>query len=52
MADDRLSNSRMTVPVEAARAHGEAALGRLGYDTEAARIIADHVIDAALCGYE
>jgi hypothetical protein len=24
----------------------------IGYDAEEARIIADHVIDAALCGYE
>jgi LDH2 family malate/lactate/ureidoglycolate dehydrogenase len=28
------------------------ALGGLGYDPSEARIIADHVIDAALCGYE
>ena len=30
----------------------EAVLGRIGYDAEEARIIADHVVDAALCGYE
>ena len=24
----------------------------IGYDPEEARILADHVIDAALCGYE
>jgi LDH2 family malate/lactate/ureidoglycolate dehydrogenase len=47
MADDR-----MRLSVEEARALGERALARLGYDAEASRIIADHVIDAALCGYE
>lgn len=30
----------------------EQALERIGYDAEEARIIADHVLDAALCGYE
>jgi LDH2 family malate/lactate/ureidoglycolate dehydrogenase len=30
----------------------EEVLRRIGYDAEDARIIADHVIDAALCGYE
>src|SRR6202171_5306085 len=43
---------RITASVGAARGLGERALGGLGYDREAARIIADHVIDAALCGYE
>ena len=35
-----------------ARDLAEGALRGIGYDDEAARIIADHVIDAALCGYE
>jgi LDH2 family malate/lactate/ureidoglycolate dehydrogenase len=35
-----------------ARELAEAVLGRLGFDAEEARIVADHVIDAALCGYE
>lgn len=37
-----------------AEAHGlaEGALRGIGYDHNEARIIADHVIDAALCGYE
>jgi LDH2 family malate/lactate/ureidoglycolate dehydrogenase len=35
-----------------AREHAEGALRGIGYDAEEARIIADHVIDAALCGYE
>ena len=38
--------------VEEARNHSEGALRGIGYDAEEARIIADHVIDAALCGYE
>ena len=47
MADDRVKLS-----VADARALGERALMRLGYDADAAWIICDHVIDAALCGYE
>src|SRR4029450_11702847 len=38
--------------VAEARELGEAALRGIGYDDDDARIIADHVIDAALCGYE
>ena len=45
-------SARIRLSVEAARALGEGALRGLGYDAEEARIIADHVIDAALCGYE
>src|SRR5690242_14554416 len=41
---------RLTVPV--ARDLAERALHGMGYDGEDSRIIADHVIDAALCGYE
>src|SRR5260221_9989935 len=47
MPDDRL---RLTV--RAARALAERALAGLGYAAEEACIIADHVVDAALCGYE
>jgi LDH2 family malate/lactate/ureidoglycolate dehydrogenase len=47
MAPDRLRLS-----VAEARALGERALAGIGYDAEDARIVADHVIDAALCGYE
>jgi LDH2 family malate/lactate/ureidoglycolate dehydrogenase len=35
-----------------ARALAERALRRVGYAADEARIIADHVLDAALCGYE
>jgi LDH2 family malate/lactate/ureidoglycolate dehydrogenase len=35
-----------------ARALGGAAMRGAGYDDQEARILADHVLDAALCGYE
>src|SRR5919106_1001204 len=41
---------RLTAPE--AQALSEEALRGIGYDAEEARIIADHVMDAALCGYE
>jgi len=47
VSDDRI---RLTAPE--ARAVAEQALARIGYDGEESRIIADHVVDAALCGYE
>jgi LDH2 family malate/lactate/ureidoglycolate dehydrogenase len=47
MAPDRIHLS-----VAEAREHSERALRGIGYDAEEARIIADHAIDAALCGYE
>jgi LDH2 family malate/lactate/ureidoglycolate dehydrogenase len=43
---------RTRLNVDEARALGEGALRGVGYDAEEARIVADHVIDAALCGYE
>ena len=43
---------RTHLSVVEARELAEGALRGIGYDEEAARIIADHVIDAALCGYE
>ena len=45
-------SGRIHLSVAEARALGEAALAGLGYDPAEARIIAAHVIDAALCGYE
>jgi LDH2 family malate/lactate/ureidoglycolate dehydrogenase len=47
-----MSSDRVHLSVEEARALGEGALRGIGYDAEEAGIIADHVIDAALCGYE
>jgi L-2-hydroxycarboxylate dehydrogenase (NAD+) len=47
-----MSSGRIRLTVADARELGEAALRGLGYPDEDARIVADHVIDAALCGYE
>src|ERR1700745_2579657 len=47
-----MSAEKVHLSVDEARALGEGALRRIGYDAEEARIVADHVIDAALCGYE
>ena len=47
-----MSADRIHLSVVEAREHSERALRGIGYDAEEARIIADHAIDAALCGYE
>ena len=47
-----MTDARLRMSVDDARALGERALRGIGYDRKEARIIADHVIDAALCGYE
>jgi LDH2 family malate/lactate/ureidoglycolate dehydrogenase len=47
-----MTEARVRLSVAQARELGEAALGGIGYAEDEARIIADHVIDAALCGYE
>src|SRR5205809_754423 len=47
-----MSSDRIHLGVDEARALGERALRGIGYDAAEAWIIADHVIDAALCGYE
>jgi LDH2 family malate/lactate/ureidoglycolate dehydrogenase len=43
---------RVSLSVADARDLAEGALRGIGYHDDEARIIADHVIDAALCGYE
>jgi LDH2 family malate/lactate/ureidoglycolate dehydrogenase len=43
---------RVHLTVEEARSIGERAMRGAGCDPEDARILTDHVIDAALCGYE
>ena len=43
---------RVHLSVADARELAEGALAGIGYDDEEARIIADHAVDAALCGYE
>jgi len=47
-----MAQDRVRLTVKDARALSEAALTGIGYDAEEARIIADHMVDAALCGYE
>ena len=47
-----MSSDRIRLNVAKARRHSQLALVGLGYEAEEAAIIADHAIDAALCGYE
>jgi LDH2 family malate/lactate/ureidoglycolate dehydrogenase len=49
---DGTGNDRIRLTVDEARALGEAAMRGAGFDNEDARILTDHVLDAALCGYE
>lgn len=49
---DSVTPDRVRLDVEEARRICEEALERIGYDGEEARIVADHLLDAALCGYE
>jgi hypothetical protein len=49
---DATGNDRIRMTVAEARALGEAAMRGVGYDNDDARILTDHVLDAALCGYE
>lgn len=49
---ENISQDRVRLSAGEAQALAEQALGRIGYDAEEARIIADHVLDAAVCGYE
>ena len=49
---ENVSPDRVRLGVDEARALAVQALRRIGYDAEEARIIAEHVVDAALCGYE
>jgi LDH2 family malate/lactate/ureidoglycolate dehydrogenase len=47
-----LAQDRIHLSIGDARAHSERALRGIGYNAEEAHILADHMIDAALCGYE
>ena len=47
-----MPSSRIRLSVAEARDHAERAMRGIGYDPEEAHIVADHAIDAALCGYE
>lgn len=45
-------NTRIHLTTPQAQSIGEAAMRGAGYNAEDARILTDHVMDAALCGYE
>src|ERR1700736_1890783 len=47
-----MSPNRIRLSVSGAREHAERGMRGIGYDQEEARIVVDHAIDAALCGYE
>ena len=49
---DGPAEDRIHLSVDEARALGEAAMRGAGYDADDAWILTDHVLDAALCGYE
>jgi LDH2 family malate/lactate/ureidoglycolate dehydrogenase len=49
---ENLNADRVRLSVDAAGALATTALARIGYDAAEAGIIAAHVLDAALCGYE
>jgi LDH2 family malate/lactate/ureidoglycolate dehydrogenase len=46
------STDRVHLSVAEARKLSESAMRGIGYEPEEARILADHVLDAAVCGYE
>jgi len=48
----KVSETRVRLTTPEAQSLSEGALRKIGYDAEEARIIADHCMDAALCGYE
>jgi LDH2 family malate/lactate/ureidoglycolate dehydrogenase len=50
--DDAAGAGRVRLAVAEARALGEAAMRGAGLSAEDARILTEHVMDAALCGYE
>ena len=51
--DDTMTREdRVRLTVAEARNLGEAAMRGAGFDADEARILTDHVLDAALCGYE
>jgi LDH2 family malate/lactate/ureidoglycolate dehydrogenase len=47
-----MPSDRIRLSVDEAREHAERGMRAIGYDAEEANIVADHAIDAALCGYE
>ena len=49
---EETAKDRIHMTVAEARSLGEAAMRGAGYDDDDAHILTDHVLDAALCGYE
>ena len=49
---EHVTQDRVRLTAREAQTLAEQTLAKIGYDAEEARIIADHVVDAALCGYE
>jgi len=49
---EKIAPDRVCLTADEARALAVGSLTRAGYDSEQAGVIADHVMDAALCGYE
>jgi len=49
---EEVAPGRVRLSVQEYRDLARQALGRIGYDAEEAAIVAEHVLDAALCGYE
>jgi LDH2 family malate/lactate/ureidoglycolate dehydrogenase len=49
---EMISTDRVRLTADEARALAVGSLKKTGYDAEQAGVIADHVMDAALCGYE
>ena len=47
-----ITEHRVRLSAAEAQQLAEQTLARIGYDAEEAKMIADHVVDAALCGYE
>ena len=52
VASDQSGAGRVHLGVDEARDLAERVTRSIGYDEEDSRIIADHILDAALCGYE
>ena len=48
----QIGEHRVRLSAAEAQQVAERALARIGYDADEAKMIADHVVDAALCGYE
>lgn len=49
---EHVSPDRVRLGIDEARRLAEQSLAAIGYDPEEVRMVADHVLDAALCGYE